>query len=272
MQIRMARTRTAVGRQEYCTVQEILQMCINAARLFLRLLCRFLRGLLAQRLLLQHLNGLSHLLPLGGSLLLPLNLPLSPPPPVPEVLFSRTELGRSNACRLDQSSDAPVVLSVTVVASQSQQSVGFACLDTGDLGWDAGWRYGRLGRLGTDCVSSHVESALALSVAGIWKGVFLVENYADVFAVGVSRRIAVVLHVSCSHRMDRMVTSHLAILAGPPQGSSLLVDDVAGDYELVCKAVSRLLCTGQHPELLRTIPPIRFAPSLFGIPLLLFFL
>lgn len=77
---------------------------------------------------------------------------------------------------------------------------------------------------------------------GVGQGIGLVEDDTDVLAVRMSDGIAVVLDVAGRHGVDRVVTAHNAVLAGPPVGASLLVEDVAGDDELVCrsKSASRL--------------------------------
>ena len=192
-----------------------------------------LQSLLAQ--LLRHLDALipAHLLPLLGRLLLPLNLPLAPPPPVPEVLLPRPELLDLQPRRLHQPSNPPVVLPVAVVLPQPQQAVGLALLHTRDLERDAtGRERGLLGLL-LDGVRRAAEASLALRVRRVGQHVVLVEGDADVLAVRVARRVAVVFHVAGRHGVNGEVAAHDAVLAGPPMRASLLVDDVARDDELV---------------------------------------
>ena len=208
------------------------------ASLFLELGC-LLCGLLAHRLLLQRLL-IAHSLPLLCRLLLSLNLALSPPASVAEVLLSRREFGCAETCGLYQSSDPPVILPVAVIFAKAQQSVRLARGGTSDLNGNSRCRKLGFRDRRANCVRGHVQSALALGVPRVWEGVLFVEDDADVLSVGMLCGIAVVFDVASRHGVDGVITAHLAVLSGPPQCSSLLVENVAGNDELICEMVSRV--------------------------------
>lgn len=208
--------------------------CSPALSLFRPLrLDRLLGRLLAHGLLdvLERIVAL--LLALGLGLALARELPLPTPASVAQPLLARAEALRLEARGDGQAADAPVVLAVAVVVAQLEQAVRLAGLHARHLEGDA--RRRELGRGGglADRVRRHVEAALALGVLRVGEHVVLVEDDANVFAVGVARRVAVVLDVARRRRVDGVVAAHVAVLAGPPVCSSLLVEDVAGDDELV---------------------------------------
>ena len=86
-----------------------------------------------------------------------------------------------------------------------------------------------LGRGGHDGGGDHAEAALAHGVGRVGQLVFLVEDDADVLALGVAGGIPVVLDVAGLEGVDGVVAAETAVLAGVPYGAALLVDDVAGD-------------------------------------------
>lgn len=207
---------------------------ISASMLFVllsSLLGRFLGRLLANSL---DALRLSTLRPLCLRLPLALELPLPPPPPVPKPLLPGSKPLRPQSRRLGQPSDAPVVLAVAVVGPQLQDPVRLPGLDASHLKGDPRGRQGGLLGRRADGKGRHVEAALALSVLRVRQRVSLVEDNANVFAVRVQRRVAVVLDVARGHGVDGVVAAHDAVLARPPVRASLFVDDVARDDILVC--------------------------------------
>lgn len=113
-----------------------------------------------------------------------------------EPLLSGAELLHLERRRLDQATDAPVILAVAVVGAQLQETVGFALFDTCYLEGNAGWRDSGCLGLCADVVCRHVEAALALGVLRVGERVLLVEDDANVFAVGVLGWVAVVFDVA----------------------------------------------------------------------------
>lgn len=162
------------------------------------------------------------------------NLALLAPAALSEPLLPGTEASKADIRRVDQSTNLPVIFSVRVVVTKAQQTVGLASLNSRDLVGDAGLGLGR-GTLGgfADSRLGHVEATFALCVDRVRKRVVLVKDHANVLAVRMLGRVAVVLDVACDFRVDGVVTAHHAVLARPPEGAALLVEDVAGDNKLV---------------------------------------
>lgn len=152
---------------------------------------------------------------------------------MPEPLLPRPEPLGPQARRLDQPSDAPVILAVAVIRPQLEQSIRFAGLHASHFKGNARGRQGRLLGRCSDGEGSHVEAALAFRVLRVGQGVRLVEDDADVFAIGVEGRVAVVFDVAGGHGVDGVVAAHDAVFTGPPVRAPLFVDDVAGDDILV---------------------------------------
>lgn len=198
-----------------------------------------LLGPLFAHSLLGHLVRRRIIAPLLFTLLLRLalagNLLLAAPAPVAEVLLARAEPLELEPRRLDQPADAPVVLAVAVVVAELEQAVRLPRLHARHLEGDARGRQLGGGGLLADRVRRHVEAALALGVRRVGQDVVLVEDDANVFAVRVPGRVAVVLDVARRRGVDGVVAAHVAVLAGPPERAALLVEDVAGNDELVCQ-------------------------------------
>ena len=165
--------------------------------LLLLLLSRLLLSLLANHLDL--LNLTTHFFPLLIRLALAFQLTLSPPPSMPEPLLPRPEALRLQSRSLHQLTTRPVVLSVTVVLAQLEQTVWFAGLHSRDLEGDAGRREFGICFGFLDGVHGEVELAFAFGVHRVGKDVVLVEDDADVLAVGVSAGVAVVFDVAGRH-------------------------------------------------------------------------
>jgi hypothetical protein len=79
----------------------------------------------------------------------------------------------------------------------------------------------------------HAEPTSSLGVLGIRELVFLSKRHTDVLSVRVSRRVSIVFDVSADASVDSMVAPNNAILAGPPDRATLLIDNVACHYILV---------------------------------------
>lgn len=107
--------------------------------LFVRL-SRLLSLLLTQRLLLPRRSRTSRttLGPRSLRLLLSGNFPFPPPPTMSKPLLPRAEPLHLEARRLHQPTNAPVIFSVAVVASQLEDPVGLARLHARHLKGDSG--------------------------------------------------------------------------------------------------------------------------------------
>lgn len=67
------------------------------------------------------------------------------------------------------------------------------------------------------------------------------EHNTDVLSLGMFFRVFVVLDITALHRIDRVVSSHRAVIAWEPVRASLAEYNIAGDHILFCNlAVSTM--------------------------------
>lgn len=117
--------------------------------------------------------------------------------------------------------------------------------------------------------SDHVQPSSPRSIPWIWEGIFFIEGDANVLALGMFERIAVITHVASFSSKDAVITAEFTVLAWKPSCAALAKDDVARDHVFTYEQSALVLgfkVPVDDATVRLHIPPAFFAPRRFPGP------